>query len=70
LTRLIVTRPSPHLGAQACPSTPKVLRTREYTSSPYPSVVFTFGLTTESIKELVGASLMGTFLNNRHGKNG
>jgi len=45
-----------------------VLRTREHTSSPYPSVVFTFGLTIESIKELVGASLMGTFLNNHHGE--
>jgi hypothetical protein len=34
-----------------------VLRTRERTPTPYPFVVFTFGLAVESIKEFGGASL-------------
>jgi len=34
-----------------------VLQTKEHTPTPYPSVVFTFGLTLESIKEFGGASL-------------
>jgi hypothetical protein len=45
-----------------------VLCIREHTPSPYPSIVFTFGLAVESIKEFTGASLMGTFLNNHDGK--
>jgi hypothetical protein len=32
-----------------------VLRTKERTSIPYPSIVFTFGLKVESIKEFGGA---------------
>jgi hypothetical protein len=43
---LLVNLPNPHPGAPTCPSTPKVLRTREHAStpSPSPSVVFTFKL--------------------------
>jgi hypothetical protein len=37
----LVTRPSPHLGALACPSTFEVLRARECTLIPYPFVIFT-----------------------------
>jgi hypothetical protein len=36
--------------------TPEVLRTKERTPTSYPSVVFTFGLAIESIKEFGGAS--------------
>jgi hypothetical protein len=53
---LLVARPSPHLEAPTCPSTPEVLRTRERTRTPYPFVVFTFRFTIESIRELGGAS--------------
>jgi hypothetical protein len=42
---------SPHLGALARPSTPKVLWARERTLTFYPSDVFTFRLSVESIKE-------------------
>jgi len=34
-----------------------VLRAKEHTPTPSPSVVFTFGLAIESIKELGGASV-------------
>ncbi len=47
---------SPHPGAPTRPFTPKVLRTRERAPTPFPFVVFTFGLTIESIKESRGAS--------------
>jgi hypothetical protein len=53
---LLVIHPSPHLGAPTHPSTPEVLRARECTPTPYPFVVFTFGLVVESIKEFGGAS--------------
>jgi hypothetical protein len=53
----LVTHPSPHLGAPTHPSTLKVLWTKECTPTPYPSVVFTFGLTFEFIKEFGGVSL-------------
>ncbi len=53
---LLVNLPSPHLGALACPFTPKVLWTRECGLTLSPSVVFTFGLVVESIKELEGVS--------------
>jgi hypothetical protein len=39
------------------PSTPKVLRDKERTPTLYPSIVFTFGLVVESIKEFWGVSL-------------
>jgi len=54
---LLVNLPSFDLKAPACPSTPKVLRTKERAPTPFLSVVFTFGLVVESIKELRGASL-------------
>jgi hypothetical protein len=53
---LLVTPPSPHPGALARPSTPKVLRTKNHAPTPYPSNVFTFRLTIESIKKFGGAS--------------
>jgi hypothetical protein len=37
----LVTHPSPHPKALACPSTPEMLRTRERTPTLYPSIVFT-----------------------------
>jgi len=49
--------PSPHLRALACPSTPKVLRAKEHTQIHFPSIVLTFRLVIESIKELGGASI-------------
>jgi len=51
---------SPHPEALTCPSTPKVLNwtmTLERTQIHSPSIVFTFGLTVKSIKELGGASI-------------
>jgi hypothetical protein len=53
---LLVTPPSPHLRAQAHPSTPKVLRARECAPILYSSVVFTFRCEVESTKEFGGAS--------------
>ncbi len=53
---LLVNLPSPHPGTLECPSTFKVLWANKRTPTHYPSVVFTFGLTIESIKELGGAS--------------
>jgi len=52
----LVIHPSPHPGALACPSTPKVLRAKERTPTPYPFDVFTFGLAFEFIRELGGVS--------------
>jgi hypothetical protein len=40
------------------PSTLRNTTTREHAATPYPFVVFTFGLIVESIKELKGASLI------------
>jgi hypothetical protein len=53
----LVIRFSPHHKVPARPSTPKVLWTKERTLTPYPYVVYTFGLEVESIKEFRGASL-------------
>jgi hypothetical protein len=55
---LLVICPSPHFGAPTCPSTPKVLRTRECTLTPCPSINFTFKLAVKSIKEFGGASIV------------
>jgi hypothetical protein len=55
---LLVNLPSPNLGAPTCPSTPEVLRVRERARIPSPSIVFTFGLIVESIKELGGVSIL------------
>ncbi len=51
---LLVNLPSPHPGVLARPSTPKVLQAKEQAPTPFPSVVFTFGLTIESTKKLGG----------------
>ncbi len=53
-----ITCPSPHPGTPTCLITPKVLWVRECTSTFYPSAIFTFGFTIESIKELEGSSSM------------
>jgi hypothetical protein len=53
---LLINLLSPHPEAPARPSTPEVLRARECTPTPSPSVVFTFGLVFESIEELGGVS--------------
>jgi hypothetical protein len=47
----------PHPKTPTCPFTPEVLRIKECTPTSYPSVVFTFGLIVESIKEFGGASI-------------
>jgi hypothetical protein len=52
---------SPHQRAPRCPSTVKVLRTRECALIPYPFVIFTFGFEVEFIKELGGASIQILF---------
>jgi len=46
---------SPRLGALARASTLEVLQAKERAPIPFPSIVFTFGLAVESIKELMGA---------------
>jgi hypothetical protein len=53
----LVTHTRPHPGTPAHPFTSKMLWTRERTLTPYPFVVFTFGLVVESIKKFGGASL-------------
>jgi hypothetical protein len=55
---LLVNLPNPHPKAPAHPSTPKVLQAKEHAPTPSPSVVFTFGLTVESIKELKDVSII------------
>jgi hypothetical protein len=52
---LLVIRPSPHPRVLVRPSNPKVLWAKECIPILYPSVVFTFGFTIESIKEFGGA---------------
>jgi hypothetical protein len=52
----LITLPSPHPRALACPSTPEMLRARECTLILYPSIVSTCGFVVESIKELGGVS--------------
>ncbi len=53
---MLVNLPSPHLGAQTCLSTLKVLQAKEGDLIPFLFIVFIFGLVVESIKELGGAS--------------
>jgi hypothetical protein len=48
---LLVTLPSPHPRAPACPFTPKVLWTKQCAPILYPFIVFTFKLTIAFIKE-------------------
>ncbi len=54
---LLVILPSPYPKALAHHFTPKMLRTRKRTPTLSPSIVFTFGLAIESIKESRGASI-------------
>ncbi len=48
---MLVTRPNPHPGTLACPSTPEMLQIRECTPTFFFSIVFTFKCTFESFKE-------------------
>jgi len=52
----LVTCPNPHPGIPTHSSTPEILRTKECTSTHYPSTIFTFGLIVEFIKEFGGVS--------------
>ncbi len=54
--QVLVNLPNPHPRVPARPSTLKVLWVRERAPTPSPSIVITFGLAIESIKELGGAS--------------
>jgi hypothetical protein len=58
---LLVIRPSPHPEVPTHPFTPKMLWTKERNITHYPSNVFTFGFTNESIKEFGGPSMFITF---------
>ncbi len=53
---LLVTRPSPHPEALACPSTLELLQIKECAPTLYPSIIFTFRFTIESTKEFGGVS--------------
>jgi hypothetical protein len=52
---LLVTHFNPHFKALTHPFTFGALQAREHTPIPSPFVVFTFGLTIESIKEFSGS---------------
>jgi hypothetical protein len=54
---LLVICPSPYPRVPTCPFTHEVLQARERTPTPCPSVVFTFQLVVESIKEFGGVSV-------------
>jgi hypothetical protein len=54
---MIFNLPNPHPEAPTCPFTPEVLQFKECAPIPSPSIIFTFGLEVESIKEFKGASL-------------
>ncbi len=47
---------SPHFGVLARPSISEMLQAKDHAPTHFPSIVFTFGLIIESIKELGGAS--------------
>jgi len=53
---MLVVRPSPRPKIPARPCTPEMLQAREHIPTPYPFVIFTFGLIVESIKEFGGVS--------------
>jgi hypothetical protein len=55
---LLVNLPSPHPRAPTCPFSLELLWVREHAPILSPSIVFTFGLIVESIKELGGASVV------------
>jgi hypothetical protein len=52
----LITHPSPHPGAPACPSTPEVLQIKEHIPIISSSIVFAFGFAFESYEEFGGAS--------------
>jgi hypothetical protein len=53
---MLVVHPSPRPKIPTHPFTPEVLQARERIPTPYPFVIFTFGLIVESIKEFGGVS--------------
>jgi len=55
---MLVTCPSPHPKAPTHPFILKVLQAKKCAPIIYPSIVFTFGFTIESIKKFRGASIM------------
>jgi hypothetical protein len=57
VTEFLVNLFSPHPGAPARPSIPEVLRAREHAPTPFPFVVFTFGLVVSPSRSFGGASL-------------
>jgi len=62
IINLLVIRPNPHSGIPTCPSTLELLWTKTCSLTPYPSIVFTFGLIIESIKEFGGSwNLLGFY---------
>jgi hypothetical protein len=58
IINLLVIRPNPHPGVPSCPSTPELLWAKTCSPTLYPSIVFTFGLVIESIKEFGGVSFL------------
>ncbi len=56
MIEVLVNLPSPHPGASTHPSTPEMLRAKERTPTPSPSIVVTFRFAVECIKELGGVS--------------
>jgi len=60
---LLVTPFSPHPKALARLFTLKVLQIRKRTPTVFPSIVFTFGLEIESIKEFGGATVNPLMVN-------
>ncbi len=62
IIELRVNLPSPHLGALKRPFTFEMLWTKEHTPILSPSIIFTFKLVAESIKELGGASSLSSIL--------
>jgi hypothetical protein len=55
---MLINLPSPHLGALTCLSTFEMMQAKEHAPTP-PSIIFTFRLIVESIKELGGVSIIG-----------
>jgi hypothetical protein len=70
IINLFITRLSPHPRAPTRPFTLEMLRVRECTPTFFPSVVFTFRLAVESIKEFGGAHMSGghtsIFMSKKH----
>ncbi len=57
MIELLFILPSPHPEAPACPSNPEMFRAKERAPTHFPFVVYIFGFTVESIKELESVSV-------------